>query len=236
MKRLSLMAASAVLLAATTSNVQAGAGCSGPNGCPSTGSTGGSCGRAHGTAAACATSPSGSTASLNGTHTVVRGESLSKIAQTELGNSRCWNQIARANNLRSPYVIRVGQVLRMPNASECSMHGSRQTSVSSTDANYNTNPGTLRQLWVKPVQGGLPANNAPVGSQLHREWTSQNNILATGVADRIGPPPTAQTVVVPAEPKPAPLGSAAPVPFGTGAAPVVVAPTSGNPVQDRPRP
>lgn len=47
-------------------------------------------------------------------HTVRSGETLSRIAQTELGNWRRWTEIASLNHLRDPNKLTVGQRLRLP--------------------------------------------------------------------------------------------------------------------------
>lgn len=48
------------------------------------------------------------------TYTVVRGDTLSKIAQTHLGSYKRWPEIASLNTLRDPNLISPGQVLRLP--------------------------------------------------------------------------------------------------------------------------
>jgi hypothetical protein len=45
---------------------------------------------------------------------VQSGDTLSKIADFLLGNMSRWPEIARANNLKSPYVIQIGQILTVP--------------------------------------------------------------------------------------------------------------------------
>jgi nucleoid-associated protein YgaU len=47
-------------------------------------------------------------------HVVVPGDTLSGIAQKRLHDSRRWPDIAGLNNLKSPYRIYPGQVLRVP--------------------------------------------------------------------------------------------------------------------------
>lgn len=48
------------------------------------------------------------------TYTVVRGDTLSKIAQRFLGSYKRYPEIARLNGIRDPNRIRAGQVLRLP--------------------------------------------------------------------------------------------------------------------------
>lgn len=48
------------------------------------------------------------------TYTVVKGDTLSSIAQAKLGDSARWVDIARLNNLPNPDALQVGQVLKIP--------------------------------------------------------------------------------------------------------------------------
>ena len=48
------------------------------------------------------------------THTVVAGEGLWHVAQKELGDGRKWEEIAVANGISKPYVLEVGQELKIP--------------------------------------------------------------------------------------------------------------------------
>ena len=48
------------------------------------------------------------------TVTVVKGDTLSRIAQRELGSAGKWQQIATLNGIRDPNSIRVGQQLKLP--------------------------------------------------------------------------------------------------------------------------
>ena len=47
-------------------------------------------------------------------HYVKRGETLRSIAAKEYGNQKWWRDIAKANNIRDPKKLRVGQKLRLP--------------------------------------------------------------------------------------------------------------------------
>lgn len=47
-------------------------------------------------------------------YTVKKGDTLSGIAQRELGDSKRWREIADANDIRDPRSIKVGQKLRLP--------------------------------------------------------------------------------------------------------------------------
>ncbi len=47
-------------------------------------------------------------------YTVRKGDSLWKVAARELNDSARWQEIAQLNQLRSPYLLYLGQTLRMP--------------------------------------------------------------------------------------------------------------------------
>lgn len=49
------------------------------------------------------------------TYTVKAGDSLWRIAQTQLGNGNRWQEIARLNNIPDPFIIHRGNVLKLPN-------------------------------------------------------------------------------------------------------------------------
>jgi nucleoid-associated protein YgaU len=63
------------------------------------------------------TAPSPSTAGSARTYTVVKGDSLSKIAQEYYGDANQWRKIFEANrdSIRDPDLIHPGQVLTIPN-------------------------------------------------------------------------------------------------------------------------
>ena len=50
------------------------------------------------------------------TYTVVKGDSLSKIAKREYGDAQKWHQIYEANRdiIKDPDLIYPGQILRLP--------------------------------------------------------------------------------------------------------------------------
>jgi cytochrome b involved in lipid metabolism len=48
------------------------------------------------------------------TYKVQRGEGLWQVAQKELGDGMRWGEIAEANGLKKPYVLYVGQELKIP--------------------------------------------------------------------------------------------------------------------------
>lgn len=58
----------------------------------------------------------GSSSTAGRTYTVVKGDSLSKIAQREYGHANQWNRIYEANRdlLNDPDKIYPGQILKIP--------------------------------------------------------------------------------------------------------------------------
>lgn len=236
MKKVWFTAALAAAFATTLSVTGAEAGC-------------GNCGsgaHAHAAGAAC---PTGSCSTATMDYTVRRGETLSRIAQRQLGATSHWRAIARANSMRAPYLIRPGQVIKLPcvEGSAACQTAKAQGACGAGQAARTNQAGyaaaapdgqtpTLRQLWERPVVSGTPQTNAPQGAELNREWNSRNNVLSSGIADRIGPPPVVTQTPAPAAPLQAPFGSAAPTPIGTGSVPAVAPVTSGRPDLQRPRP
>jgi len=53
-----------------------------------------------------------------GEYVVTKGESLWKIAQKKYGDGYKWTEIAKANNLKNPSVLEIGQKLTMPKIEE----------------------------------------------------------------------------------------------------------------------
>lgn len=70
--------------------------------------------------------------SLPTTYTVVRGDSLSKIAQKFYGDSEKWVEISKANKLAKPSVIHTGNVLSIPKLSDAAAPSSQASSSGST--------------------------------------------------------------------------------------------------------
>ena len=57
-------------------------------------------------------------ATVKGEHTVAKGESLWKIAQSYYGDGYKWVEVAKTNNLSNPSAIEVGQKLTLPDLKE----------------------------------------------------------------------------------------------------------------------
>jgi nucleoid-associated protein YgaU len=49
-----------------------------------------------------------------GAYKVQKGDTLYSIARKELGNASRWKELASLNSLQKPYVIKVGQELKLP--------------------------------------------------------------------------------------------------------------------------
>lgn len=47
-------------------------------------------------------------------YTVKKGDTLSNIAEKQLGDKTKWKEIAKLNNLKSPYRIKLNQILELP--------------------------------------------------------------------------------------------------------------------------
>jgi nucleoid-associated protein YgaU len=71
-----------------------------------------------------------STLQLPTTYTVVRGDSLSAIAQKYYGDASKWTEIAKANNLANPQVIHAGNALTVPQLASSTQASAAQTASS----------------------------------------------------------------------------------------------------------
>jgi LysM repeat protein len=94
-----------------------------------------------------------------GAYTVQRGDSLSKIAQRELGDPNRWREIAQANGIRDPNMIQPGQRLVMPGGQAASVAAPRQEANMPLPRN---NP--RRDPNGFPIDVNRPQINNPDGS------------------------------------------------------------------------
>lgn len=81
--------------------------------------------------------------SLPTSYTVVRGDSLSKIAQKFYGDQGKWVEIAKANNLAKPSVIHAGNVLSIPQI-DADRAPASQASTGSTAVLGSTSQTTIK--------------------------------------------------------------------------------------------
>jgi len=68
------------------------------------------------------------------TYLVQKGDSLSTIAEKQLGHASQWPQIAALNNIAAPYTIYVGQHLALPDANTPAPSSSTTPAPSSSTA------------------------------------------------------------------------------------------------------
>lgn len=92
---------------------------------------------------------------------VQSGDTLSKIADFLLGDMSRWPEIARANNLKVPYTIEIGQILNVPEIVPLKTGGTASVSQQST---FAPNGAASRYLTAKTPFGlppkvfGIPTN------------------------------------------------------------------------------
>lgn len=76
-------------------------------------------------------------------YTVMLGDTMGTIAARFYGKQSAWKVIAKANNLRDPTKIRVGQVLKMPNPSvvKSAINPKNPPPLTQTSNPYGPDPG-----------------------------------------------------------------------------------------------
>lgn len=88
-------------------------------------------------------------------YTVQFGDTLSSIAQKELGSSARWQEISELNNIPGPYRIKRGQVLKMPGGSEVTELTPQELSELIEPAESKKRENPFKKLFggkkVKPV-------------------------------------------------------------------------------------
>ncbi len=83
------------------------------------------------------------------THTVIKGENLWKIAVTEYGSGYNWVDIAKENSLKNANIIKVGQVLTIPDVAV------RNVVVAQKPATEQAKPVvTAKKTIGEPISGG----------------------------------------------------------------------------------
>jgi hypothetical protein len=89
---------------------------------------------------------------------VQSGDTLSKIGDFLLNDMSRWPEIARANNLKAPYTIEIGQILNVPEIVPL------QTSVPVTARPVTSLPFTGKTPFgLPPVVFGIPTNYLLIG-------------------------------------------------------------------------
>lgn len=90
---------------------------------------------------------------------VQSGDTLSKIADFIYGDSARWSEIARANNLGTPYTIEVGQIINVPEIVALTSPVSVKTSAPS---NFSMTAKT--PFGLPPTFFGIPTNYILIGA------------------------------------------------------------------------
>lgn len=119
-------------------------------------------------------------------YTVKAGDSLSTIAQRELGNVSLWPKIATLNHIQAPYVIRVGEVLILPTAN--TLHTidvpAKPVPVSSTSSTSSTSSsvGLVGRLfaWTKAHPGLAAVYGLSIAASVVGLWWYSSNPRASG--------------------------------------------------------
>lgn len=120
------------------------------------------------------------------TYRVRRGDSLSLIAKRQYKDASLWPEIARANHLKDPYTIFVGQELVIPN--QC-----RNTSF--PPMSWSSEPQmSLHDKFS--VNGPLAPRPSTISSSLMQE--SKGAPVSKKAASALPDPPTARPVLMPA--------------------------------------
>lgn len=88
---------------------------------------------------------------------VQAGDTLSKIADFLLNDMSRWPEIARANNLKAPYTIEIGQVLNVPEIVPLSKPVTAQPVI----AEFPTRRGPFG---LPPQVFGIPTNYLLIGA------------------------------------------------------------------------
>ena len=121
--------------------------------------------------------------SLRETHTVKKGETLYQIASK---NGVHYRELAKINNIKSPYVIRVGQKLQLKNRESTTKTASKtRPKVVNVSRNHEKNKKNLGGTTTKktPPSPARTAKTAPQPSQksakLSWNWPTRGPVLKT---------------------------------------------------------
>lgn len=137
-----------------------------------------------GTSSPNSSSSATSSASTENTYTVVKGDTLSGIG-TKL--KIAWKTIAELNGIKSPYVINVGQVLKLPTSNVASSNGSATTSSASVTKIIAGSKLNLKN--VNLYSSSSATNKASTKTGTYYVWSSDvvsNRIRITNSSTNIG--------------------------------------------------
>jgi LysM repeat protein len=116
------------------------------------------------------------TTSASSTYTVVKGDTLSGIG-TKLGVA--WKDIATANNIKSPYTIKVGQKLTIPSTTK--------TTSSSSSSSYKAKVSSTNGVYIRKststsstALGAIPYNKEITVTNVSNAWAKTTYNKITG--------------------------------------------------------
>ena len=169
--------------------------------------------------------------SIAKTYCVQKGDTLSSIASA---HGTTWKKLAECNNLSDPKVLKVGQELRMPDASG-SVVSKHSTPVSSRPVVSSIKPGSyviqkgdmlstiakrsgLTIAEIK-VANNLTSDSIVAGKSLTipKKGVAKAPAAAKAIPAKAANPVPAKSKAAPALPAPAPLADATPAAASTGA-------------------
>jgi len=107
---------------------------------------------------------------------VKSGDSLSVIAQRELGHASLWPAIAKLNNISAPYTIYVGQTIMLPDTLPSSPSSSNAPAPApgphTPAAPASSRPGVLSRLmtWARANKGQAAFYTVSIGLTVAGLW------------------------------------------------------------------
>ena len=111
-----------------------------------------------------------------GTYTVKAGQGLSQIAKEALGDGKAWVKIAKANDLKAPYTLEKGQVLKLPEGSLA------QADMKAVDTTMvKTDKPSVKDTQVK-IQTATPATSTYIVTKGDSLWKIAVAQYGTGYA------------------------------------------------------
>lgn len=92
-------------------------------------------------------------------YVIQKGDDLWKIAQAQYNDGYSWVEIAKANNLSNPSVIKVGTKLVIPNLTKSNLADKKNSDATSNVAMTNVTPSTVAT--VTPTLSPSPTKTEP---------------------------------------------------------------------------